>query len=98
VATVVQMDYTQIENSAKSYQSQADTLKAVAKVLQGVVQGLRASFFGAIFFAQLIKYLEGIQKACEKVASVCEALNRGLLAAEKAHKSGDQTTTGFFQF
>jgi uncharacterized protein YukE len=98
VATVVQMDYTQIQNSAKSYQTQADTLKAVAKALQAIVQGLRATFFGAIFFAQLIQYLEGIQKACEKVAQVCEKLNQGLLAAMKAHQSGDQTTTGFFQF
>ena len=69
MATVVQMDYTQIENSARMYQAQADTLKSVAKALEVVVNGLKASFFGAIFFAQLIKYLEGIKTACEKVAA-----------------------------
>lgn len=98
MATVVQMDYTQIENSARMYQAQADTLKSVAKALEVVVNGLKASFFGAIFFAQLIKYLEGIKTACEKVATVCENLNKGLTAAEKAHKEGDTTTTGFFNF
>lgn len=86
---VVEMDYEDIQKVADNFKDDAEKSRRIAKILEKVVQMLKASVFGAIFFQKIIKWLEGIQKALEKLASVQEEFNEDLLFAIDKHQKGD---------
>jgi hypothetical protein len=86
---VVEMEYDEIQKVASNFKDDAEKSRMVAKILEKVVQMLKASFFGAIFFAKIIKWLEGIQKALENLAAVQEEFDEDLRFAIQKHKEGD---------
>ena len=59
MGTVVAMTYAHIQGVAKVFDTQSQTLKTVAKVLKALAQALKASFFGAILFAEIIRRAAG---------------------------------------
>ncbi|MFA9406661.1 MAG: hypothetical protein ACERKX_12675, partial [Anaerolineales bacterium] len=83
------MDYEVIEKQADDFKQDQETCEMIAKVLDGVVNVLKASLFGAILFAKIIKWLEGISKALKKLAEVFEEFSADLLFAVGRHKEGD---------
>jgi uncharacterized protein YukE len=86
---VVEMDYEEVQKVADNFKDDAEKCKMIAKILEKVVQALKASFFGAILFAKLIKWLEGIQKALENLAAVETEFSEDLEFAIQQHKIGD---------
>jgi len=86
---IVEMDYEVITKQANDFKDDEKTCEMIAKVLDGVVAVLKASLFGAIFMAKLIKWLEGISKALKNLAKVYGEFSADLLFAVGRHKEGD---------
>ena len=86
---IVEMDYEVIKKQADDFKQDQETCEMIAKVLDGVVAVLKASLFGAIFMAKLIKWLEGISKALKNLAKVYEEFSADLLFAIERHIIGD---------
>jgi uncharacterized protein YukE len=86
---VVEMDYDEIKKVADNFKDDAEKSRMIAKILEKVVQALKASFVAQLFLQQLIRWLEGIQKALENLAAVQEEFNEDLLFAIKKHQEGD---------
>lgn len=88
---VVEMDYDVMEAVAKGFDAAAETSRAIAKVLQTLVTILKANFFMRMFYEALIRWLEGIQRALENLAKVCEEFGKDLRLAVQYHRQGDVT-------
>ena len=86
---IVEMDYDVIQKQADDFKEDQETCEMIAKVLDGVVMVLKASFFGALFFAKIIKWLEGISKALKNLAKVFEEFSADLIFAIGRHREGD---------
>jgi hypothetical protein len=86
------MDYDVMEAVAKGFDAAAATCRAIAKVLQTLVTILKANFFMRMFYEALIRWLEGIQKALENLAKVCEEFAGDLRLAVQYHQQGDVTS------
>jgi hypothetical protein len=86
---VVEMDYDVILAVSKGFDEAAEALRTIAKVLEKVIMILKANFFMRIFYEALIRWLEGIKKALENLAKVCEEFARDLELAVQDHKRGD---------
>ena len=86
---IVEMDYDVITKQAEDFKEDAETCEMISKVLDGVVAVLKASLFGAIFMAKLIKWLEGISKALKNLAEVLKEFSADLIFAVGRHKEGD---------
>lgn len=86
---IVEMDYEVILKQSEDFLQDRDTCEMIAKVLDGVVAVLKASLFGAIFMAKLIKWLEGISKALKNLAKVLEEFSADLSFAVDRHEQGD---------
>jgi hypothetical protein len=86
---VVEMDYDEIQKVADNFKEDAEKCRMIAKVLEGVIAVLKASFFAQIFMKKLIDWLEGIKKALENLAKVDEEFSGDLEFAIARHKEGD---------
>jgi uncharacterized protein YukE len=89
---VVEMDYDVMQAVAKGFDTAAETCRGIAKVLQTLVTILKANFFLRMFYEAVIRWLEGIQKALENLAKVCEEFGKDLRLAVQYHKQGDVTS------
>jgi gas vesicle protein len=96
MGTVVAMTYAPIQGVAKGFDTQSQTLKTVAKVLKALAQALKASFFGAILFAEIIRRMELVADKSEKLAKVCDEFAGDLRRAVAEHQSGDYKAGSYF--
>jgi gas vesicle protein len=90
------MTYQPIQTTAKGFDTQSQTLKTVAKVLKALAQALKASFFGAILFAEIIRRMELVADKSEKLAAVCDEFSGDLKRAVADHQSGDYKAGSYF--
>jgi gas vesicle protein len=96
MGTVVAMTYAPVQGVAKRFDTQSQTLNTVAKVLKALAQALKASFFGAILFAEIIRRMELVADKSEKLAKVCDEFSGDLKKAVKDHQSGDYKAGSYF--
>ena len=88
--TTVEMDHNVVGQAAKMFMTTADMLKNVAKILEGLIQMLRASaFFSAGTSLALANYFENIKNMINNLVKVCEELGGDLMRAVEDHKRGD---------
>lgn len=93
---VVAMTYAPIQGVAKGFDMQSQSLNVVAKVLRALAQALKASLFGAILFAEIIRRMELIAKKAEALAKLCDEFSNDLKRAVKDHQSGDYKAGSYF--
>lgn len=94
---VVQMDYQVIGDVSKGFGTARDTLTTVGKVLEALVQVLRATaFFGAVMNLALANYLDVIKQKVQKLAKLCDEFSKDLAAAISDHKKGDVQGKRYF--
>ena len=87
---VVQMDYEAIQRVSNGFNTAKQTLTGVGKVLEVLINVLRATaFFSLGTSAALANYLELIKKKVEKLAKICEEFAGDLAKAITDHKNGD---------
>jgi hypothetical protein len=91
VATqVVEMDYGVIRAVSKGFGEDKEELRRMAQILEKAVQILNAmAFFSLGITKALAQWLEGIQKAMENLANVCEEFEGDLARAVTDHEKGD---------
>lgn len=96
--TVVQMDYSQIKQVSDAFNTEAETLRTVGQALNMAVQALRAMAFASMGTSlALANYLEGIEKAVENLAKVCEDnFAKPLVVAIQDHQNGDVKGKSYF--
>lgn len=92
----VAMTYAPVENASKMFNLKSKTHTMVAKACKVIANALKASFFGAILFAELIRRLELIAEKSEKLAKICDEFSQDLTKAVKDHKSGDYKAGTYF--
>jgi len=94
---VVQMDYQVIGDVSKGFGTARDMLTTIGKVLEALVQVLRASaFFGAVMNLALANYLDVIKQKVQKLAKLCDEFSKDLAAAINDHKKGDVQGKRYF--
>lgn len=94
---VVEMDYNVIQAVSKGFAEAAETLRTMAKILEKAVQVLNAmAFFSFGITKALAQWLEGIQKAMENLAKICEEFSGDLARAIDDHKKGDIEGKSYF--
>ncbi len=87
---VVEMDYNVIQAVSKGFGEAAEALRTMAKILEKAVQILNAmAFLSAGITKALAQWLEGIQRAMENLAKICEEFSNDLARAIQDHKTGD---------
>lgn len=88
--TTVEMDYDVVGQGSKIFATVADMLRSVAKVLEVLINILRASAFlsGGTSLA-LANYLENIKNKILPLAKVCDEFSGDLARAIADHKAGD---------
>ncbi len=94
---VVQMDYDVMMNVSKGFDTQAQTLQAISKVLQGVIQVLRAMAFMSFgTSAALAQYYQVIKDKIDVLAKICQEFAQDLSRAVTDHKNGDIKGKSYF--
>ncbi|MBI3361829.1 MAG: hypothetical protein HY023_12040 [Chloroflexi bacterium] len=96
-AQVVQMDYTVIAAVSKGFAQAANILRNVAKVLDALIQILRAMAFASLGTSlALANYLQVIKDKCEKLAKICDEFSNDLARAIDDHRKGDYQGKSYF--
>ena len=94
---IVQMDYQAIGNVSKGLTTAKETLTAVGKVLEVLINALRAAaFFSFGTSAALANYLDVIKQKVNKLAKLCEEFAGDLSRAIGDHKNGDTAGKRYF--
>lgn len=94
---VVQMDYAVVGDVSKGFDVASKTLTGIGKVLQILVNVLRAqAFFSFGTTAALAQYLDVIRQKVDKLAKICDEFSRDLAAAIRDHQSGDYRGKRYF--
>ena len=94
---VVQMDYTVIGDVSKGFGTARDTLTTVGKVLELLVNVLRATAFASLgTTAALAQYLDTIKVKVNNLAKVCNEFSDDLARAIGDHKKGDVQGKRYF--
>ncbi len=97
MGTTVAMTYAPIEATAQGFTAQAQTLRVIAKVLNALVQVLRAMAFASLGTSlALAQYYDTIREKCEKLAKVCEEFSADLKRAVAEHKAGTYKAGSYF--
>jgi len=87
---VVQMDYKVVDEVSKGFATARDVLTTVGKVLEALVQVLRAAaLFSFGTSAALAQYLDNIKNKVNNLAKVCNEFSDDLARAIDDHKKGD---------
>lgn len=95
--TMVEMDYKVINQASKMFDSTSDMLKTIGKVLEALVQVLRATaFFSMGTSLALANYYENIKNKVNKLAKVCDEFSGDLSRAVEDHRKGDVTGKSYF--
>ena len=94
---VVQMDYTVIGEVSKGFGVARDTLTVVGKVLEVLVNTLRAMAFASLgTTAALAQYYDTIKVKVNNLAKVCGEFSDDLSLAIGDHKRGDTAGKQYF--
>ena len=94
---VVEMDYSAVEKVAKGFDATSKSLKMISKVLEVIIQQLRAAALATMGMSNVYaNYLETIKKKCEKLAKICDEFGGDLRRAIKDHKAGDYRGKQYF--
>ena len=94
---VVEMDYSVVDKVAKGFDSTAKSLKMIGKVLEVIIQQLRAAAAAALgMSAVYANYLENIKKKVEKLAKICDEFANDLRRAIQDHRRGDYRGKRYF--
>jgi hypothetical protein len=95
---VVEMDYQVIGDVSKGFSTASQVLTTVGKVLEALVQILRATaFFSMGTSAALAQYLDNIKQKVENLANICEnRFAQPLMAAIGDHRKGDVQGKSYF--
>lgn len=94
---VVEMDYSAVEKVAKGFDATSKSLKTMAKVLEVIIQQLRAAAMATMGMSNIYaNYLETIKKKAEKVAKVCDEFAGDLRRAIRDHRQGDYEGKRYF--
>lgn len=94
---VVQMDYEVVTAVSKGFDAAAQSLRTVAKVLEVLINILRATAFASMGTTlALARYLENIKKMIEQLAKVCDEFANDLARAVNDHKRGDIKGKSYF--
>jgi len=97
MGTVVAMQYQPILEVSRGFTQAAQVLRTIAKVLQALVQILRAMAFASMGTSlALANYLDVIRQKLEKLAKVCEEFSQDLARAVTDHKNGTYKAGGYF--
>jgi len=97
MGTVVAMQYQPILEVSRGFTQAAQVLRTIAKVLQALVQILRAMAFASMGTSlALANYLDVIRQKLEKLAKVCEEFSQDLARAVTDHKNGQYKAGGYF--
>jgi len=97
MGTVVAMQYQPILEVSRGFQQAAQVLRTIAKVLQALVQILRAMAFASMGTSlALANYLDVIRQKLEKLAKVCEEFSQDLARAVQDHKLGTFKAGSYF--
>jgi hypothetical protein len=97
MGTVVAMQYQPVLEVSRGFQQAAQILRTIAKVLQALVQILRAMAFASMGTSlALANYLDVIRQKCEKLAKVCEEFSQDLARAVDDHKKGQYKAGSYF--
>jgi hypothetical protein len=84
------MDYEVVLAVSKGFGGVAQALRMIAKVLEGLIQILRAMAFASLGTSlALANYLENIKNKLEALAKICEEFAGDLARAVDDHKRGD---------
>lgn len=96
-STTVQMDYGVVQQGSKVFSTVADMLRNVAKVLEVLINILRASAFlsGGTSLA-LANYLENIKNKIKPLAKLCDEFSGDLSRAIQDHRRGDVQGKRYF--
>ena len=87
----VYMDIPKVHDIAKTFHTFNEILTVVVKVLEGIINTLKATIFvGLVGGYAVIQYLEQIKPEIEKVAEHCEELYSDLEKSVTAYENGDQ--------
>jgi hypothetical protein len=91
------MQYQPILEVSRGFQQAAQILRTVAKVLQALVQILRAMAFASMGTSlALANYYDVIRQKCEKLAKICEEFSQDLARAVQDHKQGTYKAGTYF--
>ena len=95
--TTVQMDYKVISDVSKGFKTSADVLNTVAKVLEVLINILRAMAFASMGTTlALANYLEQIKNKIKPLAKLCMEFSGDLAAAVGDHRKGDIAGKRYF--
>lgn len=87
----VYMDIPAVRGVAKTLHTVSETLKAVLKALDMLVNVLKATaFIGLVGGAAVIQFIEATKPMIEKVAETCEELSSDVNFSVDAFERGDQ--------
>jgi len=93
----IAMHYPTIQQVSQGFKQAAQILRTVAKVLDALIQILRAMAFASMGTSlALANYLQTIKEKIEKLAKVCEWFSQNLDNALKAHQQGVSDSAQFF--
>ncbi len=94
---VVQMDYAVIGDVSKGFATARDTLTTVGKVLEILVNILRATAVASLgTSAALARYVDNIKQKVNKLAKVCDEFSNDLSRAIGDHRKGDVKGKRYF--
>ncbi len=87
----VYMDVPAVRNMAQQFGVIGDTLRTVAKVLDGLANLLNATaFIGLVGGRALAQFIDMIRPHIERIAEKCTELDSDLNASVDAYERGDQ--------
>ncbi len=94
---VVQMDYKVVDEVSKGFGTSKDVLTTVGKVLEALIQVLRAAALLSLgTSAALAQYLENIKNKVNNLAKICGEFSTDLARAIDDHKKGDVQGKRYF--
>src|SRR5690242_3896757 len=95
---VVQMDYSVISDVSKGFSTASQVLTTIGKVLETMVEILRATaFFSMGTSAALATYLDNIKSKVNNLAQICEnRFAQPLMSAIGDHRKGDVQGKSYF--
>jgi uncharacterized protein Yka (UPF0111/DUF47 family) len=88
----VYMNVPKVEEFAKTFDSISDVLKTVSKVLEALVNTLKATaFIGAVGGLAVIHFIETVKPYIDEMAEKCAELCKDLKTSIEAYQRGDAT-------
>lgn len=98
MAQLVEMKPEAVRKFASDFENYSETLKSVAKVLEGLLNLLRSTaFIGLVGGFAVMMFIEQIKPQIEQLAEKCSEMSRDLNTSAAAFERGDaQGATKFY--